>query len=434
MEPGREPLALGDFGADLNYSVTSGLTLDATYNTDFAQVEVDDQQINLDRFNLFFPEKRPFFLENAGAFSVTNQSPASGRNFGQTELFFSRRIGITNTGTPIPILGGARLSGKVTDSTTVGFLNMQTESIDGVAMANNFSVARLRRDLPNRSRIGGLFVNRQGTGDLADTDDYNRTFAFDGRWGLGQNGMVQGFVGRTETPGRDGRDHALSVSSRYDSEAWRLVAGDQENGEGFNPEAGFIRRTGFRKVDFGINNTTRPDGFLKYQELTPHMSFTRFWNFDGVMETTYVHLHYTGEFEDSSSTGVAYDIRQEQVFEPFTVSGLAVPAGRYDFNEIKYNYNSNRSAPVSAGIRATTAGFFEGDIITIRPRITTRVGEIFNFSLSYSRNDINLPSGSTITNLTSVDVGYNFSPRLYAQTLLQHNDSADLWAVNFRVG
>ena len=164
------------------------------------------------------------------------------------------------------------------------------------------------------------------------------------------------------------------------------------------------------------------------------MSFTRFWNFDGVMETTYVHLHYNGEFEDSSSTGVAYDIRQEQVFEPFTVSGLAVPAGRYDFNEIKYNYNSNRSAPVSAGIRATTAGFFEGDIITIRPRITTRVGEIFNFSLSYSRNDINLPSGSTITNLTSVDVGYNFSPRLYAQTLLQHNDSADLWAVNFRVG
>ena len=199
--------------------MTSGLTLDATYNTDFAQVEVDDQQINLDRFNLFFPEKRPFFLENAGAFSVTNQSPASGRNFGQTELFFSRRIGITNTGTPIPILGGARLSGKVTDSTTVGFLNMQTESIDGVAMANNFSVARLRRDLPNRSRIGGLFVNRQGTGDLADTDDYNRTFAFDGRWGLGQNGMVQGFVGRTETPGRDGRDHAMSVSSRYDSEA-----------------------------------------------------------------------------------------------------------------------------------------------------------------------------------------------------------------------
>ena len=432
LEPGG-PRTLGNFGADLKYSVTSGLTLDGTYNTDFAQVEVDDQQINLDRFNLFFPEKRPFFLENAGAFSVANQ--AAGQNLGQTELFFSRRIGISDDGAQIPILGGARLSGKVTDSTTVGFLNMQTEQVgDAVSTANNFSVARLRRDLPNRSSIGGLFVNRQGTGRLAAADDYNRTYAFDGRWGIGQNGMVQGYAGRTETPGLDGRDHALAVTSQYSSEAWRLTAGYQENGEDFNPEVGFLRRRGFRMVDFSIRNTTRPDGFLKYQELTPHMSYSRFWNFAGQMETTYVHLHYTGEFEDSSSAGVAYDIRQEHVFEEFTVSGLTVPAGRWDFNELTYQYNSDRSAPFSAGIRATTAGFFNGNIVTIRPSVNARYGETFNLSLSYSRNDIDLPGGSTVTNLSSVDIGYNFSPRLYAQTLLQHNDSADLWSVNFRVG
>ncbi len=434
IEPGRGPQSAGDFGADLKYSVTSGLTLDATYNTDFAQVEVDQQQINLDRFNLFFPEKRPFFLENAGAFSVANQS--SGRNLGQTELFFSRRIGISDFGTPIPIVGGARMSGKVTDSTTVGFLNMQTEQVGaGANTANNFSVARLRRDLPNRSSVGGLFVNRQGTSVYAPTEDYNRTYAFDGRWGIGENGMVQGFVGRTRTPGRDGRDHALSVSSQYSSEAWRLGAGYQENGEDFNPEVGYLSRWGgFRKVDFSVYNTTRPDGFLKYQELTPHMSYTRFWNLEGVMETTYVHLHYTGEFEDSSSAGLSYDIRQEYVFDDFTVSGLTVPAGRWDFNELTYQYNSDRSAPFSAGIRATTAGFFNGNIVTLRPSINARYGETFNLSLSYSRNDIELPSGSTVTNLSSVDIGYNFSPRLYAQTLLQHNDSADLWSVNFRVG
>ena len=434
ITPDRGAVALGDFGADLKYSVNSGLTLDATYNTDFAQVEVDDQQINLDRFNLFFPEKRPFFLENAGVFSVANQGPATGRNLGQTELFFSRRIGISDAGTPVPILGGARLSGKVTDATTVGFLNMQTDSVAG-AQANNFTVARVRRDLPNRSSVGGLFVNRQGTGQLAPDNDHNRTYAFDGRWGIGDNGMVQGFIGRTETPGLDGGDYAGSISSRYDSEAWRLIAGYQENGENFNPEVGFLRRTGgFRKLDFGINNTTRPNGFLKYQQLTPHMSFTRFWNLDGVMETTAVHVHYDGEFEDSSSAGIAWDIRQERVFAPFTVSGLAVPAGSYDFNEITYSYSSNRSAPISVSIRATDAGFFGGDIITIRPSINARYGEIFNMSLSYSRNDIDLPSGSTITNLTSVSLAYNFSPRLYAQTLLQHNDSADIWSVNFRVG
>ena len=432
LEPG--PQSTGNFGADLKYSVTSGLTLDATWNTDFAQVEVDQQQINLDRFNLFFPEKRPFFLENAGAFSVANQ--ASGRNLGQTELFFSRRIGISDAGTPIPILGGARMSGKVTDSTTVGFLNMQTEQVgEGANTANNFSVARLRRDLPNRSSIGGLFVNRQGTSIHAPDEDYNRTYAFDGRWGIGENAMVQGYVGRTQTPGRHGRDHALSVSSQYSSESWRVGGGYQENGEHFHPEVGYVSRWGgFRKVDFAIRNTTRPDGFLKYQELTPHMSYTRFWNFDGQMETTYIHLHYTGEFEDSSSAGVAYDIRQEFVFEDFTVSGLTVPAGRWDFNELTYQYDSDRSAPFSAGIRATTAGFFNGHIVTIRPSINARYGETFNLSLSYSRNDIDLPSGSTVTNLSSVDIGYNFSPRLYAQTLLQHNDSADLWSVNFRVG
>ena len=124
----QELTFLGEVGGDFKYGVTSGLTLDLTYNTDFAQVEVDDEQVNLDRFNLFFPEKRPFFLENAGAFTVTNSGGAAFNDPGQTELFFSRRIGIGPQGQAIPIVGGARLSGKVTDDVTVGLLNMQTES------------------------------------------------------------------------------------------------------------------------------------------------------------------------------------------------------------------------------------------------------------------------------------------------------------------
>ena len=432
--PDRDPLAVGDFGADLKYSVTSGLTLDATYNTDFAQVEVDDQRINLDRFNLFFPEKRPFFLENAGLFTVSNAGPASGMNLGQTELFFSRRIGISAAGEQIPILAGVRLSGKVSDTVTVGLINMQTEGIDGIVAPNNFTVVRLRRELPNRSSVSGLFVNRQATGRQAVGDDYNRTYAVDGRWGIGQDGSVEGFVGRTETPGRDGRDHALSLSGTYSSERWRVISGYQENGEDFNPEVGFVRRTGFRKVDFGLSNTSRPEGFLKWQELTPHMSFTRFWNFDGIMETSFLHMHFESQFEDSSSAGVAHNVRSERVFSEFTISDIPVPPGRYDFNETQLSFNYNRSAPISFGIRATVGGFFGGDIVTVRPSIRARYGETFNLSLSYSRNDIDLPNGSVITNLTSVRFAYNFSPRLFAQTLVQHNDSADLWSINFRVG
>ena len=432
---GGRATAVGAAGGDLKYSVTSGLTLDATYNTDFAQVEVDDQQINLDRFNLFFPEKRPFFLENAGAFSVRNTGPASGRNMGQTELFFSRRIGIGAGGEQIPIMAGARLSGKVSDSLTVGFLNMQTEDVAGVAPANNFTVARLRQDLPNRSSVGGLFVNRQATGSRASPGDYNRTYAADGRWGIGQSTMVQGFVGRTQTPGYTGRDHALSLSTTYDSENWRIISGYQENGEDFNPEVGFLRRTGgFRKYDVGLNYRARPEGVLKLQEISPHGSFTRFWNFDGVMETTYIHLHYDGEFENSSSAGIAYDARSERVFETFDISGIPVEPGRYDWGQLVYNFDYDRSAPVSAGIRATFGGFFGGNIVTIRPSIRARYGETLNLSLSYSRNDIELPLGSTVTNLTSLRAGYNFSPRVFVQTLLQHNDSARLWSLNFRFG
>ena len=432
--PDRGAVALGDVGADLKYSVTSGLTLDATYNTDFAQVEVDSQQINLDRFNLFFPEKRPFFLENAGVFAVNNAGPANGRNLGQTELFFSRRIGISSDGSQIPILGGARLSGKVTDAVTVGFINMQTDNVDGISSGNNFTVARVRQDLPNRSSIGGIFVNRQATGRLALGDDYNRTYAVDGRWGIGENGIVQGFVGRTQTPHYDGRDHALSLSASYSSERWGVISGYQENGEDFNPEVGFLRRTGFRKYDFGLNNTSRPQGFLKFQQLTPHMSFTRFWNFGGIMETSDAHLHFDGEFEDSSTAGVAYNIRSERVFSQFDISGIAVPPGRYDFNETIYNFNYNRSAPVGFGIRSTVGGFFGGDIVTISPSVRARYGETLSLSLGYSRNDIDLPNGSVVTNLTSFRLAYNFSPRLFAQTLMQHNGSTDLWSINFRVG
>ena len=432
-EPTRGPVASGDFGADLKYSVTSGLTLDGTYNTDFAQVEVDDQQLNLDRFNLFFPEKRPFFLENAGVFTVNNAG-AAGRDLGQTELFFSRRIGISDSGAQIPIRAGARLSGKVSDTVTVGVLNMQTEALDGISPASNFTVARMRRDLPNRSSIGGLFVNRQATGPQSLSTDHNRTYAVDGRLGIGENGIVQGFVGRTQTPGRTGRDHALNLSATYNSEVWRVVSGYQENGEDFNPEVGFVRRTGFRKYDAGIYHTSRPQGFLKFQELRPHASFNRFWNFSGAMETTYIHTHFDGELEDSSSVGLAYDVKQEQVENSFMVSGIAIPAGRYDFSEIRPSIYYNESAPLSFGVSSTFGGFFGGDITTVEPRIRARYSETFNMSLSYSRNDIDLPLGSTITNLTSVRAAYNMSPRVFVQSLLQHNDSDNLWSVNFRFG
>ncbi len=275
--------ALGDVGADLKYSVTPSMTLDLTYNTDFAQVEVDDQQINLDRFNLFFPEKRPFFLENAGLFSVGQP--------GQLEVFFSRRIGIGASGEQIPILGGGRLSGKVGSSTNVGLLNMQTEAVGSSAAANNVTVARVRQDFANRSNVGAMVVNRSATGSLAGTDDYNRSYAADGRLGIGEKVTVSGFAAATETPGVNTDTHAYAGLADFDSARYRFGGGFSEVAPNFNPEVGFYARRGYRRIDGRFRTAFRPDNSWGIHELTPHASHYTIFNFHtGQQETQYTHL------------------------------------------------------------------------------------------------------------------------------------------------
>ena len=231
-----------DFGFDIKYSVTPSLTLDLTYNTDFAQVEADEIQLNLDRFNLFFPEKRPFFLENAGQFAVGNGE--------EVEMFFSRRIGIAGDGTPIPVEGGARLSGKIGETTNVGLIYMRTEAVDDLAPGNDFSVARVSQELPNRSSLGAIFVGREGDGSylLPAELDSNKTYAVDGRWGIGDNVLLQGWVARTETPALTGRDDAFSFKADYNAVKWAANASYTEVGEDFNPEVGFLARREYKKL------------------------------------------------------------------------------------------------------------------------------------------------------------------------------------------
>ena len=193
-----------DVGGDIKYSITPSLTLDVTYNTDFAQVEVDDQQVNLDRFNLFFPEKRPFFLENAGLFTVG--SP------GEVDLFFSRRIGIGNEGNLVPIIGGARLSGKL-NRTNVGLLSMFTEDVDEAGIdKNNFSVARVNHEFKGRSALGAVLINRSS---LETDNDYNRTVAIDGKLGLGNKARMSGFYARTYDPNDTINAHAFKFQTDY---------------------------------------------------------------------------------------------------------------------------------------------------------------------------------------------------------------------------
>ena len=419
--------ALGDFGADLKYSVTPSMTLDLTYSTDFAQVEVDDQQVNLDRFNLFFPEKRPFFLENAGLFSVGQP--------GQLEVFFSRRVGIGEGGGQIPIFGGGRLSGKVGSNTNVGFLNIQTQSVNATGTpSNNFTVARVRQDFQNRSNIGAMFVNRGATGNLAGERDYNRSYAVDGRWGIGQTGTVSGFAAQTDTPGLKGDTHAFNMAANYDSERYQLRGGFTEVGPNFNPEVGFYARRGYRRSDASVRTTFRPQNPLGILEWYPHASHYTIWNFvTGQQETQYTHLDNGIEWRNGYQVSTGVNLTKEGVLEPFEIfPGVTVPVDTYDHAEAIMRFNTNQGAPISFTFRATVGGFFGGERVQMGPEVSMRTGQTFNAQLSWSRNDIDLPGGAFVANLGTVRLNYSFTTRMFLQALVQYNDRADLWSSNIR--
>jgi hypothetical protein len=422
----------GDIGIDLKYSLTPSLTLDGTVNTDFAQVEVDDQQVNLDRFNLFFPEKRPFFLENAGFFSVGNP--------GEVDLFFSRRIGISSTGQPIPILAGGRVSGKA-GRFNVGLLNMQTDEVEGLAPSNNFSVVRVSRDLPNRSSIGALLVNRQGMGQLSTGRDYNRTYAIDGRLGIRQNTAISSFLARTDSPDAvapttgPGREDAFNVRSRTNLERVDVNLGYQEVGDRFNPEVGFLTRRGYRKGDAFVMTRFRPADFLGLHEVRPHVLSRHYWGLDDLHETGFTHIDSHYQWKNGYEVHTGVNLTQEGVRAPFEIyPGVFVPPGSYNNVEANMVFFTNQGAPVSLNVTTFTGGFFSGNRRTVNTRLRMRLGETLNTEVSYQVNDVDLPTGDFRANLWRTSVSYSFTTRAFLQALIQYNDQADLWSMNMRFG
>ncbi len=418
-----------EFGVDIKYSITSSLTLDLTVNTDFAQVEADEQQVNLDRFNLFFPEKRPFFLENAGQFAVGNGQ--------EVEMFFSRRIGIAAGGTAIPVDGGARLSGKVGERTNIGLLYMSTEAVDGVAPANDFGVVRINQELPNRSAIGAIFVNRDGDGShlVPSSEDYNRTYAIDGRWGIGEYILLQGWAARTETPGLDGDDEAFALKFGYSSEEWSSRLEYTDVGGNFNPEVGFLSRTNYRKGTGFLMRRIRPDDLWGLLELRPHISYTGYWKPDGFQESGFLHIDNHWEWKSGTEFHTGYNFTKAGVITPFEiVPGVVVPAGTYDHGEAQLVFFTDQSRPFSITTRGNIGGQFGGDRTSIRTTLAYRVGEVFRTELTYNYNDFDLPyaNGDFTANLTRLRLSYSFTPKILLQALVQYNEARDVVGTNLR--
>jgi len=427
----------GEVGLDVKYSITPSLTLDLTYNTDFAQVEVDNEQVNLDRFNLFFPEKRPFFLENAGQFSIG--SP------GEVDLFFSRRIGIGDHGQIVPIIGGARMSGKLSD-TYVGLLSMFTEDVttqDVAIEKNNFTVARVNHQLAQRSWIGAAFMSRQSMGGLqsdvlpTNSSDYNRTYAVDGKWGIGKKAQLSGFLAQTKTPGINGNDYSFRFQSQYTWNGWRLNAAYTEVAQNFNPEMGFLRRSAFRKPELLIFYQARlkEDNKFNLLEVRPHVSYRSYWNFDGVQETSYLHIDnhwvWRGGFE--IHTGINF--RTEGVVDAFDISdGINVFADTYNHAEAHIAFMTNPSKTIYFNTRHTMGGSFGGDRYIHSVTMGLRFGDKFNSENKVQQNNYNLPNGNFTATVFGSRISYSFTPRIFTQSLIQYNSVADIWSANIRFG
>lgn len=421
-----------EFGGDAKVGITQGLTLDLTVNTDFAQVEVDDEQVNLTRFALFFPEKRPFFLENAGTFAVgTPQS---------VEMFFSRRIGI-QSGQAVPLQGGGRVTGKM-GNYTVGLLNLQADELSvrddsgapvRVAPPTNFAVGRLIRDFPNRSRIGAMVVNRVNTDDGAE---FNRTYAVDGRLGIGAPLTLDAYAARSETPGVTTGDYAYGIGGAYTSRDWSITGSMREVGSAFNPGAGFLPRSSYRYRAARISRNVRFPNVTWFREWRPHVQYNEFIGLDGLSETRLIHIDGHFEFANGAFFQLpAFNLTRESLRTPFTISpGVVVPPGTYDNAEWGFAYNTNLSAPVSLQGRIDIGGFYTGHRAGTGSTLNVRVGRTFASSLRGDYYDIRLPEGHFTTVLWRLRTAYSFTPRVYLQTLLQYNRQSETFSSNIRFG
>ena len=426
----------GDIGLDVKWGVRADLTLDLTVNTDFAQVEADEEQINLTRFALFFPEKRPFFLENAQVFQLGQ--PRS------IDLFFSRRIGLAG-GQPVDIIGAGRLSGKL-GGYNVGLLNVQTDSAvdrrtgETISQANNFSVVRVQREV-GRSNFGAMFVNRQGVGDLASADDYNRAFGLDLAWQATTNGRLSAFIARTDSPAsKGGSDYAGRVDYNYANDLWSGNAGYSQVGEHFNPEVGFLPRLAYRRFEARYNLSYQPTRWPWIRRIAPHVNFRASTDLENQLETSQGHWHLLDIRTNSGARfGYGIETKQDRPREPFAVyedvtgREVVIPAGEYAWTTGLFEGNTDPSAPISASLRQRIGRFYNGDYFGWDARVGLRVGARLISEIGWKRDDIKLPGGSFTTDLIPVKVSYAFTSLANLQGLIQYNKQRSTISSNIRL-
>ncbi len=428
--PGTDAGVDGKFGLEVaKIGITPSLTAEFTANPDFGQAEVDSQVVNLSRFSVFFPEKRDFFLENAGIFLFGRQ--------GANQLFFTRRIGLTPRGEPLPIDYGAKITGKI-GSYNVGFLQVGTRSA-GQANTNlflprqSYTVVRVKKDILSRSSIGGMFVNRQGR-TSATGANYNRAYGIDAEFNLTDHYTLSGFYARSETPGVKSSVHSARINSVFENNTFRVIGVYEDVGKNFNPEAGFIEREGIRQYFAQAAYKARPKFLPFVRQMEFEVQTEHYFDRNGRPSSRQNELTWETEFKNSSSFGFRpFEDVTDVLTEPFQIRpGIVIPTGTYHFNRPRVQFTSDTSKKIGFTTRYKWGEFYSGKRDEISAGISYRPNSHFLFDFSNNYNDVRLPQGNFTTNLFAGRVNYNFSRKFLSSALLQLNSAARISALNVR--
>ncbi len=408
-------------GLDLKTEVTPGLVLDLTANTDFAQAEVDDEKVNLTRFSLFFPEKRDFFLENAGIFAFGFASAFEPPPF---LMFFSRRIGVADDG-PVPILGGLRLTGRA-GRQSIGVLNVVTDPAFGVPRQNH-AVVRIKRDFSTGGYLGAMAT------DQRSGEDWNTTGGVDflvrPRPSLTVSGYLATTAAKDARTGFSGRVDAQYQTDRFGAEVAHLVVDRNARAD-----LGFVTRTDIRRSDVNARLTARPT-FFGLRRLDVLMYGQLITNGVGTVQDWTVSPNLAAEWNSGHRLFAWYSHGSTRLDEGFALSdSVPVPAGAYDLWSWNWYASTSQRRPIVLQTDVTLQGIYGGTVHSVGGEVSARPSPNFALGLKVHRSLVDLPGGRLTADLATVRLTVALSTKLIANTLLQYNALERDLGLNLRIG
>ena len=423
----------GDGGFDVKWAITPSLVLDGTYRTDFAQVEADQVQINLSRFSLLFPEKRQFFLESPGSFQIGLTAEEGGISGNMLVPFFTRRIGLSETNTPIPVIAGARVTGQ-SGGTTVGLLNITTAS-NGPRPGDNFTALRLARPLRQRGlTVGGFYFGREATGEAGAYGSYNRVLGGDLRYSPNRTLDVEAYTMRSESDGPED-DWAAKVGMRLRANQHRGRLSYLYIGDRFRHDLGYVRQRDASMVFGDYSAIFRPKAtydVVRDYELKMEVQFVRDSNNRNLI-TRQLRPSFIMQFADGGQFRATAESSFERLTEPFRLrSTVVLPPGDYSYGEGVLYYESSRARPVSFLLHGNYGTFWSGDRRRWRVGIRWRLNAHLAASAEYDRNKIALPEGRFSEGLAAIRVDWSITTKMFLNAFIQYNGRDDVWLTNVR--